>query len=367
MILNLDPRWNVAEFVVRSVISTSAGLEAPRESFSNQGEDVALLSARFWTECLAFAETIHAVAPFCSAVLKQTWADRIEEGSLLRLNERITRERMLLAVLDQELDEALFQLISSQVPVAVLKGADLARRYYPERALRPMADVDLFVRPDLFTEALTVLGKAGYRAVGPFPEGRFRIELARDRGGVYQCPTVEIHRQLLAGDDDAHTQRIWERTIEGAVPGLPRSARSLRPDDNLVYLIRHAAVQHAIESPVWMNDIHWLIETESGRGCIDWDQVIWRLAHERALSAGFVVFSLLGREWGTRIPEEILRQAGQRLGWVKRGLLSPLARSRNLFPERGRGKGWLVRSRFLLRDGVYDAWKYGIGRLGAQP
>ena len=226
------------------------------------------LSHREWEYAVGFAESVHSALPFLASASKASWRPGLPEGVQLLVEERLYRERLWMALLDHEVERSVGRLLDSRVPVIVLKGMDLARRFYPERSLRPMADVDLLVPQAKFSEALEILGRGGYRVAGPFPEGRFRVELCR-KGGL---PQVELHSRLLAGDTETETHGLWDRSREGQLPGLPRGARVLDSSDLFTYLVRHSAVQHLMESPVWLNDLHHVVGS-SGR-LIDWDRAL---------------------------------------------------------------------------------------------
>ncbi len=66
------------------------------------------------------------------------------------------------AVLFGALKMVLEALSAGRTPVIVLKGAALAETVYPERALRPMADIDLLIREEDLEKAECQLRDIGY-------------------------------------------------------------------------------------------------------------------------------------------------------------------------------------------------------------
>jgi hypothetical protein len=164
-----------------------------------------------------------------------------------------------------------------------------------------------------------------------------------------------LHQHLVAGDTDSFIGELWGRSFENRLAGLPRQARTLRADDQLVYLVRRGAVQRLLESPVWLNDVHYLIESEDFRREADWERIAWSLAEARALSGTWLVLNLLASEWGTRVPPEALAETGQELGGLRKRLLRRWAHASAWFSPAGRSPSWEFRSRFLLRDRALDA------------
>ena len=139
---------------------------------------------------------------------------------------------MILEILDHELAISTKVLREAKIPVILLKGMDLGRRYYSERLFRPMTNVDLLVPSDKYKDALLALGRVGYRAEGEASADQIRIELARRSGG----PAVAVHRALLAEDDGELTEDLWRRSKENKVSEFP-GLRTLSTEDAISYLI----------------------------------------------------------------------------------------------------------------------------------
>ncbi len=63
----------------------------------------------------------------------------------------------------------------------VLKGLGLAYQIYPDPALRPISDIDLFLKKDEVIPALHLLADAGFRVDTPrIPLGQFPWEVTAD-------------------------------------------------------------------------------------------------------------------------------------------------------------------------------------------
>ena len=150
---------------------------------------------------------------------------------------RELRERYLSSAaanmrLLHELGVILRTLRAADVPVIPLKGACLAEAVYGDIALRPMADLDLLVKPADLPRALEALRQLGYESDQPFDPGAQQAEFhdmppMRKAG----CVLVELHWTLVtprcnARIGQAELEGIWSRAVAATVAGEP--ARLLR-------------------------------------------------------------------------------------------------------------------------------------------
>jgi Uncharacterised nucleotidyltransferase len=151
------------------------------------------------------------------------------------LTDEDTRNRRRIERLLEELRAALRALAGTGVPVMPLKGAILATRPGADALRRPMADLDLLVRPADLAAARAALERLGYRRRpdrtrqpthdtfelpgaaqvvsfdGEHPDNPRPIELH-----------VEVKRHLWGWvDDDDLTPLLWAGATEGTVLGEP--------------------------------------------------------------------------------------------------------------------------------------------------
>ncbi|MCM2323265.1 MAG: nucleotidyltransferase family protein [Oligoflexia bacterium] len=320
---------------------SSGELTLNRPSFFQQNEA--------WDALLGYAERIHATLPLLSVISRNAWFAEVAPPIRAKIETALRRERAILALLECELEAALSVLQRAGLPCIVLKGMDLGPRYYPECIFRPMRDVDLLVPSARFEEALSLLAQNGYAQVGPLPPGRVRVELGRSP----DLPTVELHRHLQEGDTEEQTAAIWSRSREMAL-GI---------EDQLAFLIRHSLVQHLLESPVWLNDLHFVIESPEFQQRASWKRLLTLIEARSSTCAAWFALSLLRSRVGTRIPQELITELRGRAGRLRTGLLEQ--RKKNLdawFTVAHRSPGWVISSRFLLRDNAWDAVSYAIRR-----
>ncbi len=131
------------------------------------------------------------------------------------------------------LREVVPLLRAAGVEAILVKGWSAAR-LYPETGLRPYGDLDLCVRPDQVSTAITVLNRAGQR-----------------------FGFVELHEGIpdLAG-------RSWDEAYRRSqlVPLDGVLIHILGPEDQLRQLVLHQ-MRHGAHRPLWLCDIGAVIET----------------------------------------------------------------------------------------------------------
>lgn len=139
-----------------------------------------------------------------------------------------------------EIAEAVEAFAQSQVPVVLLKGADLASRAYPRTDLRAMTDIDLWVRPTDAPSARQVLERIGFN--------RSVSEAAHHWRFLRAGTVIELHFDLfnrphgLRYDADAVFSR--HRLVPLKIEGV--HARVLDPVDAALHVIGHATYSDAL-------------------------------------------------------------------------------------------------------------------------
>jgi hypothetical protein len=224
---------------------------------------------------------------------------------------RMNRYRAASAAAWGEIERTLDLLRGAGFRPVLLKGADLALRYYPEVHLRPLSDLDLlFESPGEAEGAFGLLEGAGYlREEKGIPLDFWALSqhlpVLRSPGAGFP---VELHGALLFSPRD----RRWTRGAASLLQGTRdftwqrRVLRALAPEALAVHLCAHTWLQHADEPPkaVVLFDLRAVLERE-GTG-FSWD----RLA-ERAIEAGVAGavargLGLLQAELSVPVPAEVL-------------------------------------------------------------
>ncbi|TYP69149.1 nucleotidyltransferase domain-containing protein [Paenibacillus methanolicus] len=121
----------------------------------------------------------------------------------------------------------------------VLKGIAIGR-LYPQPEYRPMADLDIFVRPEHWNEARTLLLELGYEQTEPDDYNVLHIEYQKDNS-----ITIELHRNVMHTDyfgnrnHEEWYRRVWARQQQISFKQLSFSAMS--PEDELIHQVLHFA------------------------------------------------------------------------------------------------------------------------------
>jgi hypothetical protein len=142
---------------------------------------------------------------------------------------------------EREIEQVVRLLQQAGVEPILVKGWSIAR-LYPEQALRPYGDIDLFVRPEQFAAAADVLQSE---------EGRkFFVDLHRGASHLDTEPLEDLY---------ARSQVVKLKDV---------SFRVLAPEDHLRVLCVHY-LHHGAWRPAGLCDIGLMVES-FGRG-MDWD------------------------------------------------------------------------------------------------
>jgi hypothetical protein len=187
----------------------------------------------------------------------------------------------------------------------VLKGADLVERVYPDVSLRPMADVDLLVRPGDLRRASALLASKGYLpATQPHGDAHqgaiddnLHVEPVQKPGG----PIVELHYAIgiparVGGVD---MEGVWARMERLRIGGA--EALVLSPEDLLLHLCIHVALHHGFDAKlVQFVDLPVVVDALGDR--LDWALLDRRAREWGVHRAVALTFALAGRLLGPFAP-----------------------------------------------------------------
>lgn len=155
------------------------------------------------------------------------------------------------------------------IPSVAFKGADLSKRLYPNVALRPMGDLDVYVSPENAERAELALAGSGFRPWSPdmTPGLSRRIRHARLYvGGRDESISVDLHWSLVGHGGDARApERDW---IDEHTRPSGSSWRCLSETAHLLYLAAHMKLQH-YDEPI---PLLWLVDFQllAASGKVDW-------------------------------------------------------------------------------------------------
>ncbi|MBI3534772.1 MAG: nucleotidyltransferase family protein [Deltaproteobacteria bacterium] len=319
-----------------------------------------LLEPISWLKALALSEKLYCKLPFLVNIDRTTWKKEIPESIQIQLDEQLKRELMLFEILENELNSVLFLLINAGVPTLLIKGLGLANRFYPEKIYRPVTQIQLFVWKETFFDIIHALGHGGYEILPNSPGNQNFFTVTKRGGGPlikFQKTLFHIFPKSLPNSLD---EACWHMALENQIPSLPGKLKVLNEEDELFNLVYMATGDHLLESPVILNDLHFLIESPSFQKKADWDRVIWHFAHYRLLASAWFVLKFLSLHWNTRVPKEMFKDTEKEIGFFKKKWLSGLADPYSWFSTEEKSFVWTLRSKYLLRGNAFDAIKYSI-------
>jgi hypothetical protein len=230
--------------------------------------------------------------------------------------ERALRDTALVELasvlrLNLELARGVDALVSTGLPVIVLKGPALARTIYPIATLRPYTDIDLTVQERHEAAAAALMAKS-YTEV---PNGA--EEARRTRAG-HLHEGAAFHRVFVTSQEEAaielHTDPLqlglrptceadrWARALP--VPDLP-GALMLCPEDQLVHLSVHAH-KHGFSRLIWLKDLDLLLRTRGQ--CFDWDLAVETARREGVQASVWYGLRLVSTLLRTPVPRAQLER-----------------------------------------------------------
>lgn len=188
------------------------------------------------------------------------------------------------------------------VQTIVLNGPALAASYYPDPALRPFIDLDLLVRRADRERALGILCERGYTHETP---GR---SLEHVPAAYLAAPTgsgllpVDLHWECVAESAgrtaEQAAEEIWSRAVPAPTWGA--AARTLAPEDLLIYLAANFAIHHTLTGALWQLDLALVLRRH--RGALDWDAIAARARRWGAASAVYFGLRSVGDHLGVPAP-----------------------------------------------------------------
>jgi hypothetical protein len=222
-----------------------------------------------------------------------------------KVQQRLKEAYYLSAGLNMRIYKELLKILRSfneaGVPVILLKGAHLAEIVYGNIALRPMGDVDLLVKHTDLLRAHDLLVAQGY--------ANSKKNMGNSLGHLppyykKNSPPVEIHYNICSPpfSQGFAVEDLWERTRPAAIHGV--AALTLCPEDLLLHLCVHAAIDHGLEiGPLPFFDLARTLEHY--RNEIDWDALQHR-ARQWGLERCLLLMLCLSKKMiGLSLPEQL--------------------------------------------------------------
>ena len=241
----------------------------------------------------------------------------------LTLSQNMRAHRRLVGLL-QALERA-------GVPCILLKGLALAEAVYGDWGVRPMADVDLLVRPGDLDQAAGALANQGYLPPAARSGERSPAFARRFHGEQSFCPQngtgmcVDLHTHLVAptwfrASTRIELEPLWARARPLSIDGA--AVLQLAAEDELLYLCLHAAVNHDLTAVRLFVDIDRLIRIAPA---LDWNVCVERALDWRVRNAVYFALDLARQLLGTPVPPAALQrlQLSRPSRWLMGRLVDP--------------------------------------------
>lgn len=198
-----------------------------------------------------------------------------------------------------ELDQVLVALRAAGIPVIPLKGAHLAKTAYEDVALRQMTDIDLWVQRHQLEAARSIMQLLGYAAYSKSDRPQALQDALAGETKMFKAGAtlVELHWNIFPGEWVRHTTQIEEREVwDRSVPLDGDAVRQLSPEDAIVHLCVHLAVNHQMSGI----GLRTLVDLDRARRkwTVDWNVVAQRAREWRVSVATWIVLSALAELFG---------------------------------------------------------------------
>jgi len=180
----------------------------------------------------------------------------------------------------------------------VLSGAALIETVYTNPAQRPMADIDLLVKPEDLTKLDFTLQRIGY--TGKPALGNNEVHYSSPQSYIPEV-TLDIQTSLWHLTQE-ELNKVWQSVREIYLDDT--KALVLSSEDMLIYSLADTIVYHGFLSPIWLNDIKQIInryETE-----LDWEIILSKIRQYHLRIPVYLVLKRMVDLGEIRIPEWIL-------------------------------------------------------------
>jgi hypothetical protein len=184
----------------------------------------------------------------------------------------------------------------------LLKGAALTLLHYRDYGLRPMEDVDIFVRTHQWRPAVTALTDLGWRPRVPVTPRRVAASHAMDFADA-RGQRIDLHWHLLPdgcwpGADD----EFWEHASATTLHGVRVSV--LGATDQLFHTCAHGVKWEHVPPLRWIADAAMILGDPSVQ--IDWDRLVRLADRLRLILPLRDALTHLGSALGLPVPPPVL-------------------------------------------------------------
>ena len=154
-------------------------------------------------------------------------------------------------LLAHRIADLLHELSEAGIETLILKGAALVSLYYEDPGLRPMADIDVMVRPEQAGKTAALLEAQGWRPKADFQaqrRSRHSVGFIGENGLELDLHWYLLRQCCYPGAD----LRLWENAVPVRVGGVEALAPG--PADLLLHTLVHGSWWSAQPSIRWVAD-----------------------------------------------------------------------------------------------------------------
>lgn len=241
----------------------------------------------------------------------------------------------------------------SHIRVVPIKGMDILIRFYPEIALRVMADIDILVREEDIEKADRILLGMGYQKQLLGFRQRYWRQNHCHFGYTKGSSIIELHWALDFKRDKANIlPELWKRTNTVIIEGQHISL--LSSEDAFFAFALHLRRFGNIFSLKQILDTARIIRDTSG---FDWSYIARESKKSNLQSTVFFVLSQIDLLTEVTIPKTLLDSIKTAL-W-KKALVRKMITKLSLTISPSLKKNYLL-AHFLLYDSVWKALRYAL-------
>lgn len=252
------------------------------------------------------------------------WGNEIPARAAAKFSAAYQATAARNAGIYQQLDEILRACDQRGLKPIALKGIHLAAQLYPDRALRPMNDIDLLFKPDELPAAEDLLESIGYGGKHKSAELGAGVtkHTSTFKRAADQTATPNPYLSNASGcmiEPHASLEESWfglkvditpgvrERSIEVDLNGQP--GRVLAPEDLLLHLCVHFCFHLVMGAPSMVQLSDLLIMTQVDQ--LDWPRLIDRSNATRSIPFVLAALSLAQKLFGAPVPDDAIDQLAQ--------------------------------------------------------
>ncbi|HEV2703673.1 MAG TPA: nucleotidyltransferase family protein [Steroidobacteraceae bacterium] len=273
------------------------------------------------------AAVLHGVTPLLSSTLRWTGPQSWQAFLMQQRQQTLLRYERIAAVLRQITDQAAAQGLA----FVALKGSALHALGVYTAGERPMADIDLLVRPADAARAAQVLAAVGYVQTGAVwkheifepaqcagPANPYKGILASLPLGEHEAypVKVELHTRIVERLPLAEAEITELVFPAGATPGLNpyRSNSAL-----LLHLLLHAAGNLATRSMRLMH-LHDLARLAAPMTTPQWEELLGLGSTPKSFWWAFPPLQMLNHYQPGLVPQAVINTVRQACPWTLRRL-----------------------------------------------